>query len=331
MLSSLGIKHFATGLIRDDFTADDAIALVSDALNDEFNTFNGQTFEDIPKPFRRWVQEQDGLKISGQPIQSLDQLSTTYQLLSRKPAGLAVTQMKMNSTKLIFDIAKRYFKQVLRFNWTLSKIAAVTVQGQTPLARKCGSYGQPLLDDPYPRFKKAEPTRYVARYLKHGCGRESCCPRATTVYALPLDPSRTWSPQDKNLLSRRPQVADWKRHFIRQPHIAEKLAREVTCVCRPCTKRGLECMKRVDKNPEWTVESHPRYVTKGYRCQVCGASTKWIPFDEAVGYIDRALLTKSWKTFVNQNGSLKDLRDHPDWFFPKRAADRKRQCRKDTQ
>lgn len=306
-------------LICDDFDADDAVTLVLSALNGEFDAFEAIHFQDIPTPFRHWLQKQGGLKISQRSIQSLEDLQTVHDLLCRKPeAHKSSTSHK--PINLVLRIATRYFKQIYRLKWASSKIRSLTAPGKAPMPRKCGSCGQRLLDDPFPRFKKIDTRRYIARYLKNGCGRQNCSPQSHSVYAIPFDSEIVWSPQDANVLSRPNHAAKWRDHFVRKQNDAQAHPQIVACICRPCKNQGMSAQAREDKRPEWTVETSPRYITKSFRCRRCEKSTKWIPRDEALDWIDKAQLTKSWRTFVQLNGSLKTLHEHPDWFFPKRSG-----------
>ncbi|TPX17407.1 uncharacterized protein E0L32_003050 [Thyridium curvatum] len=254
------------------------------------------------------------LRIHGKLISSTEDLKHVHRLLCRKTSGLRSNE-EVGIIRIIIDIALRYYKQV-HVPTSSSKIAGLTMQGKNPMHRKCNICGTQLLDDPFPRFKKTDPTRYVARYLKGGCGMATCKAQGDNAWAVPSDDSIPWCLADANALKRVPRRAAWSDFLLRKGDLSTDLAYSIQCICRGCNSAESIVM---DSSARWTIETLPRYIPRKPRCTVCKKSTTWKPVDASIEWLDAAALSKKWTQICKEQWSIDEVLKTPDRFFSCRA------------
>ncbi|KAG9254262.1 uncharacterized protein F5Z01DRAFT_99601 [Emericellopsis atlantica] len=179
---------------------------------------------------------------------------------------------------------------------------------------------QMILDDPYARFKKLDPSRYVLRFLRGGCGSQECRPPTENVWTIPADDSiPVVMNGEKPLQLPPPTKASWERYFIRPASDYSNLGlpREIEIVCTKCHKEVW-----VDKNPRWTTESSPRYVPRSPRCQTCAtkASAYWFPRD-TTPWVRVNHLSRKWRSLMsNRAFDPAKIATDPDSYFPSKPA-----------
>lgn len=113
----------------------------------------------------------------------MEDMLKIYKLLCRKPSSTPASD-DTRTVRVVFQIVVRYFKQINTVQFG-RKIADLTVSGSQSVPRRCGFCKSQMLDDAFPRFKKLEHSRYVARFLKGGCGLDGCSPAGDCVWAIP--------------------------------------------------------------------------------------------------------------------------------------------------
>jgi hypothetical protein len=308
-----GLKCLASALISDDFGIDDVLNMLAVTASHELDVsgernweFGGNSWESIPCRLRTWLERQEGLRIDGRPVSSIEDVKGRYRLLCRKSSGLKSLE-NIGTIEIIIQVALRYYKQIHRVNPAeTSRVTSLTLPGQNPMPRKCNHCKSRVLDDPFPRFKKLEPSRYVARFLKGGCGGEGCDPPGDCVWAVPVDDDICWTTPDVNNLSRPPQKAAWSEILLytkgRLASLGESdraaLEKPVDCICRQC--RSLESVT-TDTTPRWTIETSPKYVPRKPRCSVCKSKgVTWKPCDSSIKFHDSAALSKLWTKFYQE-------------------------------
>lgn len=306
-----GIQCLVSALIAENFTIADAVNMLN--VSNELDTFAELTWEDIPYRLRSWLETQDGLKINGCSISSIPDILKCHRLLCRKSSSMKDLE-DCSIIDIILQVAIRYFKQINTVH-IASRITSFIVKGSRPVPRKCGSCKSQILDDAFPRFKKLEPSRYVVRFLKGGCGLDNCTPKGDNVWAVPLNNDMIWTTPDANGLRQPPQRAKWADILIRTGTDILDLPKPVSCICRRC--RNADCTF-IDSQPRWTIETKPRYVPRKPRCSNCGKSARWRPIETSVDWIDSALLSKLWAKFTERNWCVDELLRKPDRFFPRR-------------
>ncbi|KAK5995902.1 hypothetical protein PT974_04320 [Cladobotryum mycophilum] len=310
-----GLKYLISSLVKDDFDVHNATQLCNALFSGEFDRLELTSWQDIPQQLRIWLENEDGLKVRGWPATSGQDLIRVYQLLCRKATSIKCHE-ESGITGVFLRVAIRYFKQVQRID-PKSRIPNWTVPGKQSIARKCGSCGSDLLDDAFPRFKKLDPTRYVARYLKGGCGAKSCQPSGSSVWAVPYDSQIPWSPPDENLLRRPPQKAKWSDILLCDSDRITGLPRNVICICRRCSD---EESITIDHNPRWTIETWARYVPRKPRCRICKSKfVTWEPVDGTISWLDTAALSTLWAQVIREGWPIEAVTQRPDDYFPRRS------------
>ncbi|RYO81470.1 hypothetical protein DL766_004058 [Monosporascus sp. MC13-8B] len=309
-----GLKCLISSPVDSSFSVDNAVSLLSVSESDEFSTFEEPSWEGVPLRLRGWLEEQEGLRIDKHPISSSTaELLKVHQLLCRKTFGFQ-TCGGIGITKVIIDVALRYFKQVNPVQRT-STIADHTVPGKYPVPRKCGASGSRVLDDAFPQFKKLDPSKYVVRYLKAGCGLENCRPKGIAVWAIPVDDKTPWSQPDPDALKRPPQRAAWADVLLRTKEDVAGLGLPSTIqyICRRC-KSDIT----TDEDPRWTIESLPRYLPRSPRCVTCeNTCTNRRPIDPSIKWLDVAALSRKWAQIRKEDWAIGDILKNPDRYFPK--------------
>lgn len=291
----------------------DTVGLLSTSDSDEFSIFGVPSWEDIPAELRNWLENQPGLRIDQRPMSSATDLLHAHQLLCRKTLGFESFE-NVSIMAVVVDVAVRYYKQVNPMQ-QMSKITADTITGKHPIPRKCSACGSRVLDDAFPRFKKLEPSRYIVRFLKGGCGLKGCNPKGTgtSVVGEPVYDIE-YSRADGNVLKRPPQAGGWADILIYSKKEAEllQLPSTVECVCRSCKEHT-----NLDEKARWTIESRPRYVPSRPRCPICNKKDpNRRPVDESIAYLDVAALTKAWTKIKKHDYPIDEVRRNPDRFFP---------------
>ncbi|RYP80802.1 hypothetical protein DL769_002272 [Monosporascus sp. CRB-8-3] len=308
-----GLKCLISSLVDSSFSVGDAVSLLSVSESDEFSAFGELSWEDVPLRLRSWLEEQEGLRIDKHPISSTAELLKVHQLLCRKTRGFQ-SYGDINITSVIIDVALRYFKQIEPVQRT-STIADLTVSGKHPVPRKCGACGSRVLDDAFPRFKKLDPTKYVVRYLKSGCGIENCQPKWISAWAIPVDDKTPWCKPDRGDLKRPPQRAAWADVLLRTKENAAGLGlpSTVQCICRGCEENIT-----TDEDPRWTVELLPRYLPRRPLCVTCdNTCTNRRPVDPSIKWLDAAVVSKKWAQIRKEGWVIEDILKNPDRCFPK--------------
>ncbi|KAL1860398.1 hypothetical protein VTK73DRAFT_7365 [Phialemonium thermophilum] len=308
-----GLKCLISSLVDASFGIDEAMQLLSLGESEEFGVISDPGWNSIPSRLCDWLGKQKGLRIDGVPISSTTELRNAHRLLCRKTSPLLNTEDR-SLVRLILDVALRYFKQVSPVR-RISTLGKLTVSGKNPVPRKCGGCGSRVLDDAFPRFKKRDPSKYVTRYLKAGCGLDICRPKGVTVWAVPVDDRTPWSPPDADALKRPPQRAAWTDVLLRPGEEAASLGlpSSVECICRGC-----ESKITTDEDPRWTIESMPRYIPRRPRCVAChNKCTNYRPTDPTVKWLDAAAVSKKWAQIQREGWAVPDILEHPDRYFPK--------------
>lgn len=313
-----GLQHLLTALIDDTFSANDALKLCSSAASEEFDVIGVSQWEDIPIRLRNWLGAQDGLKIGGHSPSSWDELLRRRQLLARKPWKLR-NESEIGVMGVLIDIAIRFYKQICRTKQDMSSLAGLTIHGHYPIPRKCGHCGSQILDDAFPRFKKLDPERYVATFLKQGCGASGCTPPSDCVRAIPLDGSMKWQAADKDALRRAPKKAGWNDILLLSKAEAQCLGlpQSLECRCRRCGQA-----RATDTSPRWTIETSPRYVPFKPRCRTCNLRTiTWEPVSPpGVRWLDAAALSKLWTQAKRNEWSAEMIVTKPGIYFPRSSS-----------
>lgn len=319
MSGAKGLKYLISALVEDGLDLDSALRLCTIGASGELDDADNSQWQDIPRPLRSWIQQQDGLKIHGHPISSINDLVHGYQLMCRTPKNLKCVS-NVGATSIVLEVAIRYYKQIQEIGCGESSIRDLVIYGKPPrdiMPRKCNKCQSILLDDQFARYKKLNPTRYVARFLRDGCGSPKCT-GGTGCWAIPYDDKERWVPPDHNPLERSPRDAPWTEYLLRNDGRDKCLPTTVMLVCRKCQDVG---SSDEDKEPRWTIEEPARYVVKKPRCKTCNSkSVTWAPQDTSVEWIDPAALSKAWKTFVEQGWNISDLSANPNIYFPRKRA-----------
>jgi hypothetical protein len=292
VIGNRGTKLLIFSLLETGISLEEAVQIFC-VDSEELDLFGRARWLDVPPPLRLWLQEQDGLKIDGKAIKSEDDLLRVHMLLHRKPSNLAKA-LEVGIMGICLDVAVRYFKQIETFR-PESPLEGLVFSRREPMPRKCGVCGSRILDDPYPRFKRLDPNRYVVRYLKKGCGAIECHADSDTAWALPFQDNILWTVPSADKLRRPPKKAEWTGIFLRSEEEVAELPATVATVCRSC--RGQDGKAKQDLEPQWTIETPSQYVTRSLCCQFCEKKTKWSSVDVSIVDIDPAALTKSWKRF----------------------------------
>lgn len=291
-----------------------ALELLSSIESDEYSIFGDPNWEDIPVQLRSWLQKQEGLRIDKCPISSAADLLRAQQLLCRKTLGFESFK-NVSIMKVFTDVAVRYYKQINPKDQN-SKTKEHTIPGKDPVPRKCGACGSRVLDDAFPRFKKLDPSTYVLRALKGGCGLKGCEPQGapTSVMGVPVDGRVKFCRADNNLLKRPPRTAEWGDVLIhsKEDALRHGLPTAVECVCRNC-----ETHTNTDKTPRWTIEPISRYVPSRPKCPICNrGSSNRRPVDKSIKYLDVAAITKIWKMIQDKGYSIDDVLADTQTYFP---------------
>lgn len=190
----------------------------------------------------------------------------------------------------------------------------MSVSGRV-MFRKCSKCGSRLLDDPFSRYKRFDPTRYFARtqFRNGSCGASVCMPSRTAVYGIPADCAQSWTPPDASSLRRLPAQAVWTSVLLRYGSSYD-LPATIVLECKKCGQATYE-----DDQPRWTIEKPPRYLFRMPRCNLCNrGSVSWVPVDESVDCIHAAAMTKLWKSLQRSSWNLDDLHNNPQNYFPSR-------------
>lgn len=171
-----GLSHLASALVRMGTSKHRALLItgLEDSLtlkHDGFGDVEWAEWDDLPDELRSWLRAQDGLKVDRHPIDSTDSLITTHRLLCQgnKPTRKCI--QTCGALGIALDIAARYFLHIERVRFQESAIDDLIVYGEPPrniVSRCCGICDQQILDDAFARYKKADPQRYVLRFMRGG-------------------------------------------------------------------------------------------------------------------------------------------------------------------
>lgn len=259
-------------------------------LEGEFEVPGRCTLDILPRDLRSWLQSQDGLKIDGASIDSINDLLRSQNLLSKRPYS-PTEKKRLNVSVIFIEIVARYYHR-LTCKHGVSSLDHLTVRGTQPIALKCSLCESRLLDDPLPRFKKSDKNRYVVHRLKLGCGSEKCQKSPKPGFAVPFDIKIPWAAPKTVVLDRPPQAASWASVLLRQGDATSDLPSAVDIICRNC---GDQSSIQKDESPRWTIEMPPRYVIRKPRCKVCvRRDVTWRTVDSSIAWLDQASISKTW-------------------------------------
>lgn len=288
----------------------DVAQLCNLLLDGEFDNISCHQWAMFPRVFKAWLAHQDGLKVDGIPITSMEGLVTTHGLVRRRPVVDFATS-GLTTSKMFLDIIAKYYQNLIRgFKTTVEDLV---IRGTMPMQRKCSICNSRLLDDSFPRYKKSDPTRYVAHNIKSGCGAPSCEGRQGR--AVPLDDSIPWQAGRRHILERAPLRADWTDVLLRKDWDDRRQQTSIQIICKSCNN---DDSIYEDIEPRWTIESTPRYVVRKPRCKVCNKNgITWRPVDDTIPWLDQAAISKMWKKQKDKNWDLEDVIRDPAKYFPK--------------
>jgi hypothetical protein len=310
----------------DTMSIADAIGLCSVLLAGDFGVSGPPEWEDLPRPLRSWLQIQDGLNIGGSPVQSLDDLPKVHGIIFKRPA-IRQEHCQVNILTIFIDIVERYFA-LITITARDTSIGHLITRGTEPMHLKRSACKSRLLDDPFPRFKRSDTERYIAYYLKRGCGQLTCEESRQFSYAIPWDDQVKWSPSKSSLLVRSPMKAEWTDILLRKPPSTDGLPISMSIIRRSCMD---EASVQQDGEPRWTIETPPRYVIRKPYCQVCRKnSVTWCPTESSIRWIDATALTKMWKKRTDKNWTIDDIWHDPSSYFPKTREEQAETSRRRT-
>jgi hypothetical protein len=279
------------------------------ACDGEFNVFNinTDTLESVPYIVQKFIKDQPGLRIDRRPVTSFKDLAKVYALLNRKPDRSKIS--KLSAPELATEIIGSFYVHVWANREGRSdEFRSWTVEGQGDhriVSRKCKTCGARLLDDAYARYKKLDPSKYVARQIKGGCGSPRCKEKQTL--AIPVDKTLEYRAGDSRQLNRRPnKTPGWSQHFVRTEDDCRKhkIPTNIETTCSKCREEGdKEGPRFTDHHALWTINKTTVYlVRKPNRCKK-HKSAAFVPVDVSTLYTHTASLTKLWKKI--EEGKLK--------------------------
>jgi hypothetical protein len=272
------------------------------------------------------LQTQDGLKIGGSPVQSLDDLLKVHGLMFKRPA-VRREHYQVNIPTIFTELVQRYFA-LIAITARDTTIGHLMIRGAEPMHLKCSACKSRLLDDAFPRFKKSETERYIAHNLKHGCGQLACEGRRQFSYAIPWDDQVKWSPSKTSILARSSMKAEWTDILLRKPPNTDGLPISMSIICRSCMDKA---SVQPDVEPRWTIETPPRYVIRKPYCHTCRKnSVTWCPTESGIPWVDATALTKMWKKRVDKSWDIDDILRDPSSYFPKTKEERTETSRRRT-
>lgn len=305
--------------LEGDIVTTDSMQICQALVGGEFDLSEFARWEDLPRELRIWIQNQDGLKVDGRPVDSLSGLLEVHGLILKKPM-IAEADLNVHVTKIFVEIVARYY-HLATYAARESSVENLIVRGKQSIPLKCSCCGARLLDDACPRFKKLDAQRYVVRNLKRGCGSQHCQRQQKPGFAIPRDSSIPWTPAKVDALERHPLKADWTDVLLLKDPITEGLPKVVQIMCRACKDQS---SIEQDDNPRWTIETPPRYVIRKPRCKACCRNdVTWSTVDAEIPWLDQASISKMWGKKKKENWDADDMVKNPSAYFPKKQEERR--------
>lgn len=280
------------------------------SLNQDFASAESELAESdwysLPQAMRDWLQEQDGLKIDGVPIESREELENAFIFLRGEERDLSSNSVEDSPIEeLAFRVGMMYTDQA-RLYRRKAIIWELAVPLMVIIPRMCSACHGRVLDDAFPYFTKAKQDFYITRTSQFmGCGLQTC--KGDSISLLPYDswqdrvkPKRAYLENPPSPLGR----ADWSSFFCRDKNELDmaSLPRAVQTRCRDCNAPSL------NRRARWTIELIPRFVIPVQNCKYCRRRNSYFFPVKGQATVHSSILTRRWKQVMDGDFNPND---HP--------------------